>query len=841
MSKQDSFVAFREIEKKWQGRWEERGIFRTRGEPGLPAEAKAKAGREKFYCLCMFPYPSGELHMGHMRNYILGDVVARGQVMKGKNVLHPMGFDAFGLPAEQAAIRHGAHPAAWTYECNARMKEQFRRLGISYDWEKEIITCRPEYYRWDQWFFLQLLRRGLAYKKEAPVNWCPTCEIVLADEEIAAGECWRCGSQAERRELEQWFYRITAYADRLLDDLDLLEEWPERVKTMQKEWLGRSEGVEFNLPLADGEGEIAVFTTRVDTVFGMTYVVLAPEHPLVEKLLQGRPEEARVRAYLKSVSRRSELERLTERVREGVFSGAYAINPANGEKLPVWIADYVLPEYGTGAIMAVPAHDQRDFEFARANGLPIRVVIQPPGTNLDAATMEQAYIEPGLQVNSGPFDGLWSEEAKEKIAIWMESRGIGRRKVNWKLRDWLVSRQRYWGAPVPVIYCEKCGIVGVPEEQLPVILPEDAPFTGKGGSVLEHLPEFISAPCPSCGGPGRRDTDTLATWTYSSWYYLRFASPHSERIFDREAVDYWLPVDQYIGGIEHAVLHLLYSRFYCKVMHDLGLVGFREPFAALFTQGMIYKDGAKMSKSRGNVVGVEELCDRYGADTARCFILFMGPPEQDAEWRDAGVEGIHRFLGRLWRLADSHLEDFDRDWRKKIKSAALSATGQALRRKTHQSIKRVGADMERFHFHTALSALMELVSQMREVESRLQTPDSRPSDSLTLSEACENLVLLLSPFAPHIASELWERMGHNDELYFHAWPSYEEAIAREESITLVVQVNGKVRDRITVEAGLPQEKLKEIALGSRKVQIHLAGRPIKQAIVVADKLVNLVI
>jgi len=823
---QKAVFPFAEVEKKWQKHWEEKGVFRTLEE----------AGRKKFYCLCMYPYPSGELHMGHMRNYILGDVVARWHVMKGENVLHPMGFDAFGQPAEQAAIERGTHPAAWTYQCIDKMRRQFRRLGISYDWERELVTCLPEYYRWDQWFFLQLLKRDLAYKKKAPVNWCPRCEIVLADEEIAEGKCWRCGGEAERKDLEQWFYRITGYADRLLADLDLLEEWPERVRMMQREWLGRSEGVEFSLKLAEGGGEIAVFTTRIDTVWGVTYVVLAPEHPLVERLIQGRPKEAAARAYLKKASRKSELERVSERVRDGVFSGAYAINPANGEKIPVWIADYVLPQYGTGAIMAVPAHDQRDFEFAKANGLPIRVVIQPKGTKLDAETMTEAYVDPGVQVNSGRFDGMPSEEAKVKIAEWMEQNGIGLRKVNWRLRDWLVSRQRYWGAPVPVVYCEKCGLVGVPEDQLPVVLPEEAPFTGKGGSLLEHLPEFVNTSCPKCLGPARRDTDSLATWTYSSWYYLRYASPKSDKIFDRAAVDFWLPVDQYIGGIEHAVLHLLYSRFYCKAMQDLGLVGFPEPFRALFTQGMICKDGAKMSKSRGNVVGVDEMCDTYGADTARGFILFMGPPEQDAEWSDAGVEGIYRFLGRIWRMANSHLQEYAPAWREKLGGAALSPAGQTLRRKTHQTIKRVTGDMERFHFHTAMSALMEMVAQMREV----QEESNEAADLLALSEAYESLVLMLAPFASHMAAELWEKMGKEGELCFALWPAWEEAIAKEETVTLVIQINGKVRDRITVEAGLPQEELKKIALASPKVQAHLAGKAVKQAIVVADKLVNIV-
>ncbi|NIM07072.1 MAG: leucine--tRNA ligase [Armatimonadetes bacterium] len=826
-STQKTLTPFAQIEKKWQQHWEENGVFHTRTD----------ADRQRFYCLCMYPYPSGELHMGHMRNYILGDVIARWHVMKGENVLHPMGFDSFGQPAEQAAIERKTHPAAWTYECIDRMKIQFRRLGISYDWSRELNTCLPEYYRWDQWFFLQLLKEGIAYKKKAPVNWCPKCEIVLADEEIVGGKCWRCDGEADRKDLEQWFYRITAYADRLLQELDLLEEWPERVRTMQAEWLGRSEGVEFNMPLAEGDGDIAVFTTRVDTTWGITYMVLAPEHPLVEKLIKGRPEEASVRAYLEKVSRKSELERISEEVREGVFTGAYAINPANEEKVPVWVGDYVLPQYGTGAIMAVPAHDQRDFEFAKANNLPIRVVIQPEGENLDPQTMTEAYIDSGVQVNSGVFDGLGNEEAKVKIAEWMEESGIGRRKVNWRLRDWLVSRQRYWGAPVPIIYCKKCGTVGVPEDQLPVILPEDAPFTGKGGSVLEQMPEFINTTCPKCGGPARRDTDTLATWTYSSWYYLRFASPKADKIFEREAVDSWLPVDQYIGGIEHAVLHLLYSRFYCKVMQDLGLVGFPEPFRRLFTQGMIYKDGAKMSKSRGNVVGVDEMCDTYGADSARCFILFMGPPEQDAEWRDAGVEGIYRFLGRLWRVVTTHLEHYDPKWSEKIAAATVTEAGQILRRKTHQTIKRVTADLERFHFHTAISALMELVAQMRE----LQEESKEPADLLVLSEACENLVKLLSPFAPHMAAELWEKLGEKDELCFVSWPTWDEAIAKEETITLVIQINGKVRDRISVEAGLPQEKLEEIAHNSPKIQTHLKGRAVKQTIVVRDKLVNIVV
>ena len=831
---QRALMPFTEIEKKWQRHWEQAGIFGTRLDPD----------RRKYYCLCMFPYPSGLLHMGHMRNYIIGDVVARWHVMKGEQVLNPMGFDAFGMPAEQAAIKNHEHPATWTYNCIARMREQFYKLGISFDWEREVVTSRPDYYRWDQWFFLQMLKRDLAYKKKAPVNWCPNCEVVLADEEIADGKCWRCGNPAERKDLEQWFYRITAYADRLLDDLELLTEWPDRVRAMQREWIGRSEGVEFSMKLAAGPAQsageseiIRVFTTRIDTVYGVTYVLLAPEHPLVEKLIAGRPEEAAAREYIGNAARKSELERISEEKREGVFTGAYAVNPVNGEKVPVWIADYVLVQYGTGAIMAVPAHDQRDFEFAKDNNLPIRVVIQPAGQTLDSVTMTEAYIEPGVQVNSGRFDGLPSEAAKQQIAEWMEQEGIGERRVNYRLRDWLISRQRYWGAPIPIIYCAKCGTVPVPEKDLPVVLPEEAPFTGRGGSVLTQMPEFVNTTCPTCGGPAKRETDTLATWTYSSWYYLRYASPHADRIFDRAAVDHWLPVDQYIGGVEHAVLHLLYSRFYCKVMQDMELVGFPEPFRALFTQGMIYKDGAKMSKSLPNTVGVEDMCNTYGADTARCFILFMGPPEQDAEWRDAGVEGIFRFLGRIWRIVTFQQGDYDPDWAKKINDASLSEAAQALRRKTHQTIKRVTRDLERFHFHTAIAALMEWVSQIREVQEKSKTP----ADKTALSEACEKLVLILSPFAPHMAAELWARLGKTSELYFESQPTWEEAITREESITLVITVNGKVRDRITVAAGLPQEQLRELALASPKVQSFLEGKTLRQAIVVGDKLVNIVI
>lgn len=815
-----------QIEPKWQQRWEERSLFRTRQEPG----------RRKYYYLDMYPYPSGELHMGHMRNYVIGDVLARYHTMLGQDVLHPMGFDAFGQPAEQAAITRGVHPAAWTYDCIRRMREQFDRLGISFDWEREVVTCDPEYYRWDQWFFLRFYERGLAYKGEAPVNWCPTCQVVLADEEISTGRCWRCDSPAERRELDQWFYRITAYADRLLEDIDLLTEWPERVRTMQRNWIGRSEGVEFDLPVEGSDEQIRAFTTRIDTVYGMTYVVLAPEHPLVSTLAKGTPQEQAVRALQERAMAYTQLERMALGERQGAFIGAYAINPVNGERIPIWAADYVLMEYGTGAIMAVPAHDQRDLEFARQYGLPVRVRIRPADRDLDAETMTEAYVEPGIQVDSGPFTGLPSEEAKVKIAEWMEAQGIGERKVHYRMRDWLVSRQRYWGAPIPVVYCDECGIVPVPEQDLPVILPTELPYVGEGGSVLEQTPEFVKAACPRCASPARRETDTLATWSYSSWYYLRYASPHEPNApFHRDAVDYWLPVDQYVGGIEHAVMHLLYSRFFTKVFHDMGLVSFSEPFARLFTQGMIYKDGAKMSKSRGNVVSPDDMCARYGADTARAFILFIGPPEQDAEWSDTGVEGAFRFLRRVWTLVTGRLPDFDAGWREKLAQTQVSGRAMPLRRKTHQTVREVTERIERFGMNTAISALMELVNEM--VPYTWETDAER----LALSEAVENLVLLLAPFAPHLAEELWERLGHSNFVSTHPWPTWQEEVARAEQITIVVQVNGRVRDRMQVAPGTPREELERLALASARARPFIEGNQVRQVVVVPDRLVNIVV
>jgi leucyl-tRNA synthetase len=814
-----------EIEPKWQARWEEQQLHRARDE----------AARPKFYCLEMFPYPSGDVHMGHVRNFTIGDALARYKRMHGCSVLYPMGFDAFGQPSEGAAIKNNAHPATWTYDCIARMRRQFARLGNSYDWQREVVTCDPDYYRWNQWFFLRFYEQGLAYRDEAPVNWCPKCEFVLSDEEAAGGECWRCDGPVTKQHRVQWFFRITDYADRLLDDLDRLTEWPERVRVMQANWIGRNEGVEFAFEVAGRDDKIGVFTTRIDTIFGVTYVVLAPEHPLVDKLAADTAQQHAVAAYREQVAARTNVERLAEATKDGIPLGVNAINPANGEEVPIWIADYVLMEYGTGAIMAVPAHDQRDLEFAREQSLPVRVVIQPPGEALDPDTMEAAYVGAGVQVNSAQFDGIDSEDATLKIAEWLEERSVGKRVVNYRLRDWLVSRQRYWGTPIPIIYCDGCGIVPVPESDLPVILPPDLPYTSTG-SILPNSEAFVQTTCPECGGGARRETDTMAQWIESCWYFLRYADPHNDGMpFTRESADRWLPVDQYIGGIEHAVLHLLYSRFFTKVLHDIGMIGFQEPFTRLFTHGMVLKDGAAMSKSLGNVVAPDEVIARYGADALRTYILFVAPPDQEVDWQEGGIEGISRFLNRAWRAVAGRADAFDPDWRERTDAAADPAAA-ALRRKTHQTIQRVTNDVERWHFNTAVSAMMELVNAMTELSGRA----SEPGLSASYSEACEQLTLLLAPFAPHISDELWSRLGKHDSVHRAQWPSWDEAIAAEEQITVVVQVNGRLRDRLTVAPGTPEKELESQALASPRVASHLQGKSVRKVIVVPDRLVNIV-
>jgi len=807
------------IEPKWQKVWEETGIYlNVQEDPTKP----------KWYHLVMFPYPSGNLHIGHWFSYAPADAAARYKRMRGYNVLFPFGFDAFGLPAENAAIKHGIHPRVWTMQNIAHMKKQLRSMGAMFDWSKEIITCLPEYYRWNQWFFLQFYKRGLAYRAKAPVWWCPTCQTVLANEQVIDGRCERCSTEVYRRDLEQWFLRITAYAEELLNFDGI--EWPERVITMQRNWIGRSEGARIVFRSEQGD-PIEVFTTRPDTLWGATFMVLAPEHPLVEKLTA--PERrAEVEAYIDQARRRSDIERTsTEREKTGVFIGAYAINPANGQRIPIWIADYVLLHYGTGAIMAVPAHDQRDFEFARQFGLPIVVVIQPPDRTLDPATMDEAYDGDGVMVNSGPFDGTPTAggEAIRKVIDWLEEQGIGRREVTYRLRDWLISRQRYWGTPIPILYCDRCGIVPVPEDQLPVLLPEDAEFMPTGQSPLITHEAFVNTSCPQCGGPARRETDTMDTFVDSSWYWYRYLSPHeSDRPFDPEKVAFWTPVDQYTGGIEHAILHLLYSRFWTKALADLGLVNHREPFLRLFNHGVILgEDGEKMSKSRGNVVDPDDLVARLGADTVRLYLMFIGPWSQGGPWSSRGVAGVQRFLQRVWSLVNETLDvpvDLEDDDR-----------ARALRRLVHRTIKQVTDDFETFSFNTAIARMMELVNELARLR---ETPVVRMP---VWREALETLVLLLAPGAPHIAEELWERLGKPYSVHLQAWPNYDPALAAEETVELVVQVNGRVRDRLVVPVDISEDEAVARARATERVQSYLAGKRIERVIYVPGRLVNFVV
>jgi leucyl-tRNA synthetase len=817
---------FKSIEDKWRRKWKEEDIYATRIDPSKP----------KFYYLDMFPYPSGYLHMGHVRNYVIGDVIARYKVATGYNVLHPMGWDAFGLPAENAAIKHGIHPQKWTFDCIANIKRQFDLLGISFDWSREIATCTPDYYKWTQWFFVQLFKNNLAYRKKAPVNWCPSCQTVLANEQVKGGRCERCDTPVVKKDLEQWFFRITAYAERLLNDLELLTDWPERVKIMQRNWIGRSEGLEADFPIIGKDISITIFTTRPDTIYGATFIVLAPEHPLTLELVKGTPLETEVREFIERVRLQSEIERTAmEKKKEGIFLNCYALNPFTKEEIPIWTADYVLYEYATGAIMAVPAHDQRDLEFARQYNLPIRIVIQPPDNSLDVEMMEEAYVEPGIQINSGPFNGMWSEEAKEAIIKFAEEQGIGKRKVYYKLRDWCISRQRYWGAPIPMIYCPNCGIVPVPEEQLPVLLPEDVDFLPTGPSPLARHHSFPYVKCPYCGSDARRETDTMDTFVDSSWYFLRFTSPREDKApFDKEAVEYWMPVDQYVGGIEHAVLHLLYSRFFTKFLYDLGLVSFTEPFLRLFTQGMITLGGSAMSKSRGNVVTPEEICEKYGADTARVYTLFIGPPELDAEWSERGVEGVFRFLSRVYRLFEENLNQFDPDWRGKIDQLG----DREKRRLTHSTIKKVTQDIERFHFNTAIASLMEFSSALY---GWTQEDNKDERWRVTFSEGLEMLIHLLSPFAPFVCEEMWERLGKGRSIYFESWPKWEEELLQTERIVLPIQVNGKVRGTVEVSAEASEEEIKEEVLKLERVRKYLEGKQLKRFIVVPKRLISIVV
>lgn len=820
---------FNTIEPAWQTYWTEHRLFNIERDANKP----------KYYCLNMYPYPSGDLHMGHMRNYIIGDILARFHMMQGYAVMHPMGWDAFGLPAENAAITRQIHPVAWTQQCTDKMRVQFSRLGITYNWEREVDCSAPDYYKWTQWLFLELYKAGLAYTGTATVNWCPSCQTVLANEELDGDACERCGSLVEPRPTgNQWFFRITEYADRLLDDLSLLDNWPERVRTMQANWIGRSEGVSFSLKLENRDDEVEVFTTRIDTIYGVTYMVLAPEHPLVKQLTAGTEYEKPVREFVTSALREGEIARsAAETEKRGIFTGAYAIHPLTGERVPIWVGNYVLMGYGTGAIMAVPAHDQRDLEFAHRFNLPVKVVIQPEGETLDPQTMTEAYTTAGVQVNSGPFDGMNSEDAKSALADHLEKLGVGKRTVNYRLRDWLISRQRYWGAPIPIIWCEDCGPVPVPEEDLPVLLPPEADFQPTGDSPLKRHPTFKHTTCPKCGKPAERETDTMTTYVDSSWYYLRYCSPKADdRVFHREDVDYWMPVDQYVGGVEHAVRHLLYSRFITKVLKDRGYLKFDEPFSRLFTQGMIYKDGSKMSKSKGNVVGIDDMVEQYGADTARTFILFVGPPEQDAEWSDKGVEGAHRFLQRVWRAAQEG-PGFDPAWKDSLPTSP-DEQDRAMRRKTHQTVRRVTEDIANMGLNTMIAALMELTN---DVLPYMATVGECPEKKAVYSEAVEALILLLSVTAPHLCEELWKRTGHEPSVLQASWPQADPTLAAEESVSVVVQVNGKVRDRLQVPAGSDMESVKSQAMELPVVAKHLVGKQVLKVIAVPDKLVNIVV
>ena len=800
------------IEAKWQERWAKSGFF----------EAEADPARPKFYNLCMYPYPSGVLHQGHVRNYTFGDLLTRYKTMQGFNVLSPMGWDSFGLPAENAAIASGVHPRENTEAQISQMSERMRRLGAMYDWRRELASHHPDYYRWTQWLFLQLFDRGLAYKAEAPVNWCPKDQTVLANEQVIDGHCERCGTEVERRNLSQWFFRITDFADRLLADIDTLEEWPERVRTMQRNWIGRSEGAVFTMAVADLDGSFEVFTTRPDTIFGMTFAVLSPEHPLVGDLVAGTDVAEEITSYQRQAARASEIERMAEGDKTGVFTGRYAINPANDQRVPIYVADYVLMGYGTGAIMAVPGQDQRDWEFATRYGIDIVRTVEPP-----ADFEGEAYTGDGPAINSGFLDGLEMAEAKERITVWIEEEGLGRRAVNYRLRDWLISRQRYWGCPIPIVSCPDCGLVPVPEDQLPVLLPDIQDFAPKGRSPLAALPSFVETTCPACGGPAQRETDTMDTFVDSSWYFLRFADARNESdIFERDLAAYWMPVDQYIGGVEHAILHLLYARFVTKVLYDMGISPVEEPFSRLFTQGMITLGGAKMSKSKGNVVDPMALIGAFGADSLRLYHLFMGPPTDDTVWDDNGVEGTARFLDRVWRLATGEIGS--------VTERDESPVDRETLAEAHRAIQKVTEDIERFAFNTAVPALMTLTNVLAEYARAGARRE-------TMDECLRMLLLALSPMAPHLSHELWERSGHDTMLASERWPEWDPALVKRDRVTLVVQVNGKVRDRFEVDADISAEEAERLALASERIRGWIADGQVRKVISRPPNLVNVVV
>ena len=818
-----------DIEAKWQKYWEENKTFKVEMDKDKP----------KSYVLEMFPYPSGNLHMGHVRNYSIGDVIARFRTMKGFNVLHPMGWDSFGMPAENAAIKHNIPPKKWTLENIANMTRQLKALGLSYDWDREVTTCKEDYYKWTQWFFELFYKRGLAVKKESAVNWCDTCNTVLANEQVIDGKCWRCDHEVVKKDLSQWFFKITDYADELLKDLDLLPGWPERVKTMQHNWIGRSEGLEFSFEIPALNDTVAVYTTRPDTAYGVTFMALAAEHPLIKKICENNPKADEINAFCERVRNQSEIERTSsESEKEGVFTGVYCINPFTGRKVEIWVTNYVLYDYGTGAVMGVPTGDQRDWMFADKYGIEKIVTICPIGKELTLEEMTCAYEEKeGMLVNSGEFTGMEMHKAMSAIMDKAEAEGFGKRRVNYRLRDWLISRQRYWGAPIPIIYCPHCGEVLVPEDQLPVRLPEDVSFTAGAKSPLATSEEFLHCKCPKCGADATRETDTMDTFLCSSWYYLRYTDAHNDKMpFDKELNNYWGPVDQYIGGIEHAILHLLYSRFFVKVLRDAGLVDYDEPFSNLLTQGMVIKDGAKMSKSLGNVVSPEEILSKYGADTARLFILFAAPPERELEWSDQGVEGSFRFLNRIWRIVQA----FEAVLAQKVTEydhSNLSEADKDLRRVLHSSIKKVTNDIEtRFNFNTAISTMMELVNALYAYKEAAKEPNAG-----LIYEAISDLIKMMSPFVPHITEELWRgAIDANSSVHEQSWPECDEEALKVDNVEIVLQVNGKVRGRLTVPAEATKEELEKIAMADANVQAHIGDATVRKVICVPGRLVNIV-
>jgi len=852
---------FLEIEQKWQKKWEKENIFKT--------DSKAE-GKENYYLLEMFPYPSGKIHMGHVRNYTIGDVVARYKKMKGFNVLHPIGWDSFGLPAENAAIQNKVHPSKWTFQNIENMKRQLKMLGFSYDWEREVATCKEEYYKWNQWIFKKLYEKGLVYRKKSNVNWCDTCNTVLANEQVEDGKCWRCGDDVIQKDLVQWFFKITEYAEELLTGHDeLVEGWPAKVLTMQKNWIGKSFGTEVNFILEEDNSSIPIFTTRVDTIYGVTYMVIAPEHPLVEKILKDNPSIEKEVANMRNEDKISRTAENAEKT--GVFTGKYVINPLNGEKVPLWIANYVLMEYGTGAVMAVPTHDERDFAFAKKYNLPLKVVISPENETLNAASMEKAFTDEGVLVNSAQFDGIKNKEAIEKISLYVEEKGLGKRTVNYRLKDWLVSRQRYWGTPIPAVYCDKCGIVMEKDENLPVRLPNDIEFTG-AGNPLETSNEFKNAVCPKCGGKAVRETDTMDTFVDSSWYYLRYVDPKNTNApVDKALADMWIPVDQYIGGVEHAVMHLLYSRFFHKLLRDMGFVTADEPFKRLLTQGMVLgpsyyspstktyyhasqvKDNKhietgeelivkveKMSKSKNNGIDPEHIIAQYGADTARLFTLFAAPPEKELEWNENGLLGSYRFLNRAWRICVENTDYFEDG---EVNTNNFSKEDKKLFIKLHATIKKVTESIENnFHFNTSISAAMELINDMYDYKANVIDAGNGTSESKKLwKTTIKNIVMLLSPFTPHIADELWEMLGYSGYAFNESWPSYMEEFTKSDEINIAVQINGKLRDAITVSGEISKEEMEKMAFALPKVQKNLEGKTIVKVITVPNKIVNIVI